>query len=268
MLSACALRPVNVPGEAVEPARMMDVPAVGVASAQTAPDVSPSPSEARPLDEKSGADRAAIASPAPLPLAPRADLPAAYFPDLHRSLQAELASGEAARIASARRAIEADPAVYPPYLLASLSDALVDAGERERAAFWFYASHLRARYDANRCNLSPVSERQVRLLAETYGRGVAGDALENPRGTAATLDAVMDFDAATPNTYDPRWVYYLPATVAPVPRGAGMAPPPEALCQPEDRWPLIKDATRIAFARDMAAMIPAFVPSRTAARQP
>lgn len=201
----------------------------------------------------------------PLPVPVRDDLPHAYYPDDHRSLQVELESGEAERVALARTAIEEAPEAYPPYLYASLSEALLAGGERQEAAFWYYASQLRAKYDANRCNLSPVAERHTRVLSEVYGKDIARDALERPSRTAETIADVIRFDEDTPNTYDPRWVYYLPIEAQ-----EGSALPKqelvgEAICQPEDRWPLIKDTTRMAFEREMSALIPGFVPARRTA---
>lgn len=261
-LAACAIRPADVRPDPVLPAQLaeaapkeasQDAKPLAVTETMAARAVVPAKAEAapRPLE--------------PLPLPPRGGLPEAFYPDAHRSLQVELASNDVARVALARAAIEAEPQAYPPYLYAALSQALLDGGERQEASFWYYASQLRARYDANRCNLSPSAERHARLLGDIYGKDIARDAIEQPARMAETVSDVLRFDEDTPNTYDPRWVYYLPLERDDVERPPNEVPPLAANCQPEDRWPLIKDATRMAYEREMAALIPGFTPARRTA---
>ncbi|MEM1381738.1 MAG: hypothetical protein AAGH41_14040 [Pseudomonadota bacterium] len=265
LLTACSIRTAPIPVaepirpqlvEAEAPEAIAPQPATRRASVET-------PAEPEP-------DAAALENSAPLPIPQRDILPIRFYPDAHLVMQADLLSDNEARVNQARLLIESAPQDYPPYLYAALSDALARAGAREEAQFWYYTSELRARYDANRCNLSTSAERHVRVLTEVYGKGFALDAIERPKAVAETLASVIAFDAGTDNRYDPRWIYYLPVDAEPYNGRETNVPPADAACQPEERWPLIKEATRLAYQREMASRVPGFEVRRTAllSRQP
>ncbi|NRA30345.1 MAG: hypothetical protein HRU11_08785 [Parvularculaceae bacterium] len=262
-LSACALPPppYSTDGLAQPTLVKPEGETAGlVAEQQAAP--APAPVVEAPPAAKSMAPDAGIVSRVQ---PPRRGLPLAFFPDDHLMVQADLKSGDARRVSLARTAIENRPQAYPPYLYAALSEALLETGEADDAAFWYYASRVRTKFDANRCNLSPSSAEHERILGSVYGREISRRAFEEPDAVAKTLTDALRFDDETSNEYDPRWIYYLPMSPE---RGVKVAlpvPPSDALCQPEDRWPLIKDATRLAFQREIAATMPSLTAGRTAA---
>ncbi|MEM1410211.1 MAG: hypothetical protein AAGG79_05635 [Pseudomonadota bacterium] len=267
-LAGCALFPS--PGSSIKAPPELDLTEVEPKSLLLDPDRIPTPTfKADALAQQNAEDAPDLQQLAEEPSIPvRRGLPEAYFPDSNLALQQDLSSDDPTRVRGARDLIEADPEAFPPYLYAALSDALFRKGEKDAASFWFYASQLRIRYDANRCNLSSAPEEHARILAEIYGAPITKALFEEPERAAATLGDVLLFDASVGNNYDPRWIYYLPVEGEGAASGAAPAtklPPSEATCQPKDRWPLIKDATRMAYERDMMELLPPIPPGRRTA---
>src|SRR5215831_8856005 len=79
-----------------------------------------------------------------------------------------LGKGSANEKEEAIRQIKAGPDKYAPPAFYALSYVLLQRGDKDDAAFWFYAGQLRARFDANRC--ADVSAREaVAVLNQQFG---------------------------------------------------------------------------------------------------
>jgi len=64
---------------------------------------------------------------------------------------ATLRKGEESERTILVKDIKKNPQNYAPPVLYQLSETLLMQGNKDEAAFWFYAGQLRARYDALRC---------------------------------------------------------------------------------------------------------------------
>ena len=171
--------------------------------------------------------------------------------DTLRTLQ----TGSPAQITAAMDAIKAAPERYAPPVFYALSHVLFDRGDRDDAAFWFYAGQLRARFDANRC--ADVSARQaVAGLNQTYGKPINQYTFKNIPKLEALIPRVVDWDRKTPHRYDHRWInlHGMGAMIS----GTGSPMQPPSLSLPADQWAPIAEKTRAdyleGFRQAMAQM--------------
>jgi len=101
--------------------------------------------------------------------------------------------------------IKAFPENYAPPVFYLLSDVLFQQGEKDDAAFWFYAGQLRARFDANRC--ADVSARDaVAVLNQEFGLPINQYMFHDIAKLEALIPKVVEWDRKTPHSYDPHWI--------------------------------------------------------------
>ncbi len=87
-----------------------------------------------------------------------------------------LEKGNAKEQQRAIERIRAGPQNFAPPVLYALANVLFERGEKDDAAFWFYAGQLRARFDANRC-------------ADLHGMEAMRSALGGKSGAVTALSA-------------------------------------------------------------------------------
>jgi hypothetical protein len=138
--------------------------------------------------------------------------------------------------------IKARPENFAPPVLYALANALFQRGEKDDAAFWFYAGQLRARFDANRC--ADVTARQaVRELNRTFGVAINKYAFEDLPKLEALIPRVVEWDRRTPHRYDHRWIN-LHGMEAMRSALGGKSGAPTALSAPEEEWEKMAEKTR------------------------
>jgi hypothetical protein len=138
--------------------------------------------------------------------------------------------------------IKEQPEKYAPTVFYVLSNVLLEQGEKDDAAFWFYAGQLRARFDANRC--ADASARQaVTALNLRFGQGVNQHAFQDIPKLEALIPRVVEWDRKTPHRYDHRWInlHGLDAIVA---SEGGTSTGPAVLSLPAEEWEKIAEKTR------------------------
>ncbi len=147
---------------------------------------------------------------------------------------------------AAIREVLANPQSVMPTVLYALSYALFTKGEKDEAAFWFYAGQLRARYDANRC--ADVSARQaVAVLNQNYGPPINQYAFQDIPKLKKLIPMVVEWEEKTPHDYDHRWINLHGMGAMMRSFDADKAPKPLSL--PEADWPRIGQETREAYLR-------------------
>lgn len=147
---------------------------------------------------------------------------------------------------AAIREVLATPQSVMPTVLYALSYALFAKGEKDEAAFWFYAGQLRARYDANRC--ADVSARQaVAVLNQNYGPPINQYAFQDISKLKKLIPMVVEWEEKTPHDYDHRWINLHGMGAMMRSFDADKAPKPLSL--PEADWPRIGQETREAYLR-------------------
>jgi hypothetical protein len=152
-----------------------------------------------------------------------------------------LTAGNEKKRAEAIAAIEANPAEYAPPVFYVLSQVLFEQGDEDRAAFWFYAGQLRARFDVNRC--AEESARQaVAALNQQFGPAINQHTFKDIPKLEELIPRVVEWDRETARSYDHRWINL---------HGLGVfllaAEPDEPvgpLSLPEDQWEAIAETTR------------------------
>lgn len=101
--------------------------------------------------------------------------------------------------------IKASPQNYAPPVFYLLSAVLFEKGEKDDAAFWFYAGQLRGRFDANIC--ADVSARQaISVLNMNFGTPINQYTLKDIPKLEKLVDKVVAWDEKTPYNYDHRWI--------------------------------------------------------------
>lgn len=130
------------------------------------------------------------------------------------------------------------PNDFNPVVLYCLSSALLDAGEREQAAFWFYLGQLRGRSDANK-SLDESAKQGMAVLNQRFGGPINQYAMKDIAKLKTTIDKVIQFDADNSRNYDPRWIalHGLDAFAA---HG-------KVAFEPKTKWQDIDDKTRAEY---------------------
>lgn len=140
--------------------------------------------------------------------------------------------------------IREKPETFAPPVFYALSETLFQRGDRDEAAFWFYAGQLRARFDANRC--ADVSARQaVAVLNQRYGSPINQYTFQDLPKLEALVPRVVDWDQRTAHEYDHRWInlHGMDAMQSGLePKRANAAP--GALSAPREQWQAIAEKTR------------------------
>jgi hypothetical protein len=139
--------------------------------------------------------------------------------------------------------IQARPQDYAPPVLYVLSEALFQRGERDEAAFWFYAGQLRARFDASRCTDSTAGQ-AVDALNQQFGPPVNQYMFEDLPKLEALIPRVVAWDRSTAHHYDHRWINL--SGMGAVKASLGQTPPSaaQALSHPREQWDKIAEQTR------------------------
>jgi hypothetical protein len=138
--------------------------------------------------------------------------------------------------------IKERPQNFAPPVFYVLSNVLFQRGEKDEAAFWYYAGQLRARFDANRC--ADVTARQaVRELNQRFGSAINQYASQDLPKLEALIPRVMEWDRRTPHRYDHRWInlHGMDAVRSGL---DARSTPVTVLSAPEDEWEKIAEKTR------------------------
>ena len=174
-----------------------------------------------------------------------AAVPRGIFFEIETRLAAEtmhiLAGGRPAEKARAIDALLASPETFAPPVRYLLSHVLFGSGDRDEAAFWFYAGQLRARVDANRC--ADISARQaVSVLNDEYGPRIDQYTSKDIPKLKALIPRVVEWDTHTPRNHDHRWITLHGMEAI---RSAREAPRPDSIVSlPADQREPIADKTR------------------------
>ncbi len=137
------------------------------------------------------------------------------------------------------------PQSCAPPVLAATAAVLFARGERDEAAFWFYAAQLRARFDAERC-ADPTAGAAVAVLTQTYGPEINRHAFADPARLRATVERVVEWDRATPHDYDHRWIDLHSM-------GAFTGAAPTSL--PAAEWAAVAERTREEYLRGLEEVL-------------
>lgn len=138
--------------------------------------------------------------------------------------------------------IKATPQNFAPPVLYKLSNVLFDKGDKDDAAFWFYAGQLRGRFDANRC--ADLSSREaIAVLNMTYGAPINKYALQDIPKLTKLVEQVVEWDEKTPHSYDQRWInlHGMGAMISGLNPNETKKP---ILSMPENEWDAIAAKTR------------------------
>lgn len=140
------------------------------------------------------------------------------------------------------RALEENPAAFPPPIFFYAARAFWREGRKEDGTFWFYAGQLRSRFDAARCG-DPAGKEAVTLLSDAYGAEIADGLSQDLELARTAIYKVIEWDKRTGHQYDPRWINlhvvtaYLAAPGAQIPDSIGTT-------VPKDQWPEVAELTR------------------------
>jgi hypothetical protein len=156
-----------------------------------------------------------------------------------------LAKGSAEEQQRTVQRVKDHPEDFAPPVFYVLSDALLQRGEKDDAAFWFYAGQLRARFDANRC-ADATARQAVNQLNRRFGPAINQHAFEDLPKLEALIARVVEWDRRTPHRYDHRWInlHGMGATLS----GLGGKPGASAvLSAPSEDWEKIAEKTRLDY---------------------
>jgi hypothetical protein len=130
---------------------------------------------------------------------------------------------------------------FAPPVFYVLSAVLFELGDKDEAAFWFYAGQLRARFDANRC--ADLSARQaITILNERFRPAINRHAFQDIPKLKALIPRVVEWDRRTPHLYDHRWInlHGMNAIV----RTQGKKSAATVFSAPREEWQRIAEKTR------------------------
>lgn len=101
--------------------------------------------------------------------------------------------------------VEKEPDKYTPPVFYYMSKVLFDDGDKDKAAFWFYAGQLRGRYDANRC-ADQSARAAISVLNQNFGKPINQYMFAHIDQLQTLIPKVMKWDDATGHNYDCRWI--------------------------------------------------------------
>jgi hypothetical protein len=141
------------------------------------------------------------------------------------------------------RDIQKNPQNYAPPVFYLLSNVLFQRGQKDEAAFWFYAGQLRARFDANRCADSTASQ-AVAVLNQHFGEPINQHMFRDLQKLEILIPKVVEWDRKTPHKYDQRWINLsgMNAVLASAAEGRTSSSTP--LSRPKEQWSEIAERTR------------------------
>lgn len=153
-----------------------------------------------------------------------------------------LAKGDAEKRLRTIQQIKDHPENFAPPVFYVLSNVLFQLGNKDDAAFWFYAGQLRARFDANRC--TDISAREaVDVLNQQFGPPINQYTFQDISKLEVLIPRVVEWDRRTPHQYDNRWINLHGMDVVMY----GMDAKPETsrtLSAPREEWEEIAEKTR------------------------
>jgi hypothetical protein len=159
-----------------------------------------------------------------------------------REIIKQLVSNSPAEQEAAIKAIETSPDKYAPPVFYKLSSVLFIKGNRERAAFWFYAGQLRGRYDANRC--ADISARSaIAVMNQQFGGLINQYMFAHLDKLEKLVPEVIAFDKKTAHNYDHRWINLHGMGAIQTSLGDEKTQT-EALSLPKAQWAAIEEQTR------------------------
>lgn len=143
--------------------------------------------------------------------------------------------------------IKARPQDYAPPVLYAVSSALFASGEKDEAAFWFYAGQVRARVDANIC-VDATARQAVSVLNRQYGAPINQHAFQDIAKLEALVPRVVDWERKTPYNYDRRWINLHGMGAMTSAMGTQSPGAPAALLSfPREQWNDIAEKTRVDY---------------------
>jgi hypothetical protein len=153
-----------------------------------------------------------------------------------------LAEGSAEEQQRTIQRIKDQPENFASPVFCVLSNALFQRGEKDDAAFWFYAGQLRARFDANRC-ADATARQAVSELNRRFGPAINQYAFEDVPKLEALIASVVEWDRRTPHRYDHRWInlHGMAAMMSGLGGKSGASP---GLSAPDEEWEKIAEKTR------------------------
>lgn len=153
-----------------------------------------------------------------------------------------LAKGDPKEKLGTIQRIKDHPEEFAPPVFYVLSNVLFQLGNKDDAAFWFYAGQLRARFDANRC--SDISAREaVDVLNQQFGPPINQYTFQDIPKLEALIPRVVEWDRRTPHQYDNRWINLHGMDV--VMYGLDVKPETSrTLSAPREEWEAIAEQTR------------------------
>lgn len=200
--------------------------------------------------------RAQTPPPAPpLPFAPPATqalAPQGVFAQIDTKLGQEalrlLSQGTPQQQQNVLDRVRSAPERFQPPVLYVMSQLLFKAGQKEEAAFWFYAGQLRARFDANRC-ADPTARPAVDVMNQNFGGPINRYLFQDLDNAQELIIKVVEWDRKTPYAYDPRWINLHGAQAVQVAKDPQLAKTltKESLSLPQSEWPVLAEQTRTKF---------------------
>ncbi len=166
-----------------------------------------------------------------------------------------LEKGSSSEREAAIAAVKAHPENYAPPVFYALSGALFSAGEKDDAAFWFYAGQLRARIDATICADSSAGE-AVWTLNNRYGPQINVYAFQDMNKLKQLVPKVVEWERGLAYRYDRRWInlYGMNGVASGLlaQSGADSARP---LSYPEEQWAVLAEKTRVFYLDSFWKMV-------------
>ncbi|HET9552183.1 MAG TPA: hypothetical protein VFP50_04385 [Anaeromyxobacteraceae bacterium] len=178
--------------------------------------------------------------------------PAGAYGEIDTKLTTQTIRALASEVGEARdravAAVKAAPQRYAPPVLMVLSKILFDRGDKDEAAFWYYAGQLRGRSDANLC-LDKSAAAALDELNRTFGPPINEHAFKDREKLTALVERVVTWDRETAHDYDRRWIALsgMQAVLASMGEGPAEA---GAVSVPHERWDEVSEQTRRAYLED------------------
>ena len=149
--------------------------------------------------------------------------------------------------------IRAHPENYAPPVFYVLSSVLFEGGEKDEAAFWFYAGQLRGRFDANRC-ADATARGAIDQLNDMFGTPINKYTFRDLDKLEALVLKVLEWDRTTHHNYDHRWINLHGMDAM---RSSLLIEQenPQPLSLPEDRWEAIAETTRTKYLEDFKKVV-------------
>lgn len=194
----------------------------------------------------------AAAKPPPQPPSAQVLAPQGVYAQIDTKLGQEalrlLSQGTPQQQQSVLERVRATPERFQPPVFYVLSQVLFKAGQREEAAFWFYAGQLRARFDANRCT-DTTARQAVDVMNQSYGGPINRYLFQDLSKAQELISKVVDWDRKTPYAYDPRWInlHGIQAVQAAKDPQLAARLTAESLSLPQSQWAALAEQTRTKY---------------------